>query len=520
MKTPSDDLFILIKSLTPVEKRYFKVFSTIHSENSDKSPDKKYIILFNAIDRLKIYDEKKLKANLKDNTLKKHLKVFKSYVSEAILKSLGKYHSTDSIEIILAQKLQQTEILIGKGLHTMALKIVKRFLKMAIEHEKTIYVMLFMMREWELVVLSEEVNKLKVGAEQGLSEIFNCLNTYKDELEYKQLMHRVWPLLKMKNENDNELKSKFKRVVAHPLIQNFRTENFSYESIKSYYLIITAATRISGDLENSYLFRKKYVEFIESDKLKMPNRVLDYLRSVHNLLIIIDKLKKFDEFEACLKKVNKFMDELNSKYKTNQVLIQYLSHNILSVKHYIRMHNYERALAIAGDTERSMKNITLPDTSTQILFHYYAVLINFYLSDFRLALKHLNKLLSYDNSWIKQDLIHSVRIIFLIVYYELGREDLLISQSKSIRRYLHKKRGYINKHEEVWLELFEKKIHKAKTNTHLVSLFSETKVKMQKVLKDKEEAKSAVYFDYISWLDSKIGNKPFVEIAKRKELER
>ena len=71
---------------------------------------------------------------------------------------------------------------------------------MAIEHEKTIYVMLFMMREWELVVLSEEVNKLKVGAEQGLSEVFNCLNTYKDELEYKQLMHRVWPLLKMKNE--------------------------------------------------------------------------------------------------------------------------------------------------------------------------------------------------------------------------------------------------------------------------------------------------------------------------------
>ncbi len=44
----TDDLFQLIKSLDQSEKRYFKVFATMHIKGSDNN---KYVGLFDAIDK-------------------------------------------------------------------------------------------------------------------------------------------------------------------------------------------------------------------------------------------------------------------------------------------------------------------------------------------------------------------------------------------------------------------------------------------------------------------------------------
>src|SRR5690606_18709603 len=46
-----DPLFELVRSLTKSEKRYFKLFAQMQGK------DKKYLLLFDAIDRLEEYDE-------------------------------------------------------------------------------------------------------------------------------------------------------------------------------------------------------------------------------------------------------------------------------------------------------------------------------------------------------------------------------------------------------------------------------------------------------------------------------
>ena len=52
---PSNELFDLIQSLTKSEKRFFKLHSSL------QSGDKNYLRLFDAIDRMKEYDETSLK---------------------------------------------------------------------------------------------------------------------------------------------------------------------------------------------------------------------------------------------------------------------------------------------------------------------------------------------------------------------------------------------------------------------------------------------------------------------------
>ena len=59
----TDDLFQLIKSLDQSEKRYFKIFSTMHIKDSEEN---KYIMLFDAIDKQSEYDEDEIRKKFKN----------------------------------------------------------------------------------------------------------------------------------------------------------------------------------------------------------------------------------------------------------------------------------------------------------------------------------------------------------------------------------------------------------------------------------------------------------------------
>ena len=71
MKTPSDDLFTLIKSLDAREKGFFKVYSAKKGANNTSLS---YLKLFDNIDKLKTYDEPYLISKLKKTGFTDHAK--------------------------------------------------------------------------------------------------------------------------------------------------------------------------------------------------------------------------------------------------------------------------------------------------------------------------------------------------------------------------------------------------------------------------------------------------------------
>ena len=79
----TDDLFQLIKSLKQTEKRYFKIFASIHVKGEQNN----YVKLFDAIDRQQEYDEKALLENLHGETFVKQFAVTKNYLYKLKLKT-------------------------------------------------------------------------------------------------------------------------------------------------------------------------------------------------------------------------------------------------------------------------------------------------------------------------------------------------------------------------------------------------------------------------------------------------
>src|SRR5215207_9441723 len=98
------NLFLLIKSLSKSEKRYFKLFV------ANGKSDANYLQLFEAMDRQEQFDEEAIRKKFKGKAFASQLHVAKIYLSELILKSLRNYHANDSVNGQILDLIRDTEI--------------------------------------------------------------------------------------------------------------------------------------------------------------------------------------------------------------------------------------------------------------------------------------------------------------------------------------------------------------------------------------------------------------------------
>src|SRR5688572_33072384 len=110
MKRPQD-LFDLIKSLTPAEKGYFKKFVA-------KGDGKKYLKLFDAINAQKEYDEEKLKKKFKKEL--SNLSAAKHYLFEMVLDATRAFQLNNSYSSQILRLTDQADLLYKRGLHEAA----------------------------------------------------------------------------------------------------------------------------------------------------------------------------------------------------------------------------------------------------------------------------------------------------------------------------------------------------------------------------------------------------------------
>lgn len=131
----TDDLFELIKALTPTEKRYFKIHAKTHVGDKYKN---NYEKLFDAINYWPDdmpYDEKVFKRKHKGKTFIKNLSVEKNYLYELLLETMRRYQAENKQEIRLHQLTADLNLLYNKGLLDQARKLIDKAYAMAEENE-------------------------------------------------------------------------------------------------------------------------------------------------------------------------------------------------------------------------------------------------------------------------------------------------------------------------------------------------------------------------------------------------
>ena len=256
-KQHSDNLFLLIQSLSKSEKRSFKLFA----DRIGGDEEKKIILIFNRIEKQKIYDEGKILA--KEKSLNRiQMPNLKAHLYSQIMKCLAT-SSMKSHEMKVTSLLDYSRILYNKCLYNECLRMLEKAKRAAIANDT--HVLLLEILDLEKLALMQTVhegNEARVEAiindTEKTSKSIQNINTFSNlSLKLNSLYQRIGFI---RNSKDYE---KAKRFFESSLPKydekkiSFHEKLYLYYSFTGYYFFIQ-------DFRNGYVFAKKWVTLFDS----------------------------------------------------------------------------------------------------------------------------------------------------------------------------------------------------------------------------------------------------------------
>ena len=501
---PSDSLFLLIQSLGRSEKIHFKKYTSKHVIDGMNN----YTRLFDVIEKQKQYNEKAVKKIFKGTTSIKHLPSEKNYLYHLILKSLYVYNSGKSIDAILNELLEEAEILFEKNLFTQCHKLLLKAKKIAYQYEK--FSSLITIIKCQI----KYPDKMPTGhIDVLIKEQNKALKNLENEVQYSQMSTKMLNMhIKMAHTKNTYELNRLKKLIIHPLLANEK-KAISFKAKCTFLNTHAIYTRTIGNNAQSYLFRKKLVALIESSPEKVRTNRTTYLNSLSNLMRILIVTKKYSEFLEVAKKTRNIF----SVSESETISVFAVTYG-LELAMYRDTGQFEKGIELIRQIEPLLEKYKRKLRKNDVLvFHRDISWIFFGANQFRKALWWTNKTLNDNDDAIELEtnkyFIISTRIFSMIIHFELGNHDFLEHLVKATYHFLAKLKGH---KVEMAILYFMEKFPNINTQQALTKEFIMLKEECISLLKDPLQQPAFLYFDYVSWIESKIENKSFAEIVRKK----
>lgn len=504
---PSTELYDLIKSLGKSEKRFFKLSSSL------QAGDKNYLKIFDAIDKQSQYNEEAIKSEFAGHTFVKHFPSEKNHLYKLILKSLRAYHSDNSISSILKQELKNVEILYKKALYKECNKFLARAKKLAEEHEK--FYFMFECITWEKQLLEEayEAGKFDKDLDQLVEEEEQVIAKLRNLAEYQVLYSKVNDVFRRNGFARNEEQKKTVAEVAeYHLIKGKNTALSSRAASICYY--VQGLCHVTNR-EYNLAFQKftKVQKILDNNpkiKKDLSNR---YVRTMSHLLFSYLDNK---DYKNALKEIEA-MRTLPKQpgFDSEDVKVQiFTSTYTAELLIWDAQGKFDKAIELVEPIEKGLESFAKKVNKEQeIVFYYNIAYVYFGAGEYREALKWINLLLNDNEQRLRQDIYGFARIFNLIIHFELGNMDLLEYLVKSTSRYLNKRKTDYKA--EVVIVKYLKKLPKLGNDKELNDHFVAMRDELTILFKDHKERVVLEYFDFISWLNSKLnGGSYAMEVRK------
>ena len=509
-KEQKDNLFVLIKSLSKSEKRLFKLYVGRLGVNEDS----KFLMLFNILDKLSAYDEA---AILKKGIVKKQqLSNLKAHLYKQILISLRLNPSHQDIRIQIREQLDFATILYHKGLYKQSLKILDKAKNLAISNE-------------EKNVAYEIVELEKVIESQYITR---SLNNRADELSIQARDLSRQNVLASKLSNLSlQLYGQFLKTgyVKNKAETKKITDYFNARLPK--YNINELGTReklwlykahlwysfLTQDFLSCYKYALKWVDLFYENKDMIVLNPVFFLRGNHYLLESLFYLRQYKKFRFSLSRLEAITKEKWFPLDDNIDGLAFLYiHNNKFNLHFIE-GSFVEGLPLVDEVLERLENYKNRIDEHHIMVFYYKIASMYFgAGDNKKCIYFLEKIISNKSLQMREDLLCFSRILNLVAHYEAGLDYNLEVLIKSTYKFLIKME-----------DLYEVQKEFIKFLRGLGDIYpNEVKgefIKLHKKLKEFEddpyESRAFLYLDIISWLESKIQNKPIGLIIRNKFKE-
>lgn len=505
-KQSNDRLLLLIKSLTKSEKRSFRLFI------NKRQTDSHSVNLFNHLDKVKQYDESQILTQI-PQIKKSQLSNIKAHLFKQILSCLRQLERSRASEIEIREQIDFAKILYDKGMYKPCLEILDKAKKQAVDinYESLVLSILYFEKRIESQhvtgSMSNKADQLTWQSDETLSQIqvTNQLSNLSLLLYGRYLKNGY-----VKNEDDYmHLKYFFESNLPalDPMELKFYQKLYLFQSYVWYY-------NMAQDFPQYYRYAQKWVNLYENDTKLILNSTSNYLKGVHNMLNALFMAQHRDRFNEAFKDYANFNIDKQPAVTQNELSIYYLFY-------YIHFLNQIIINSAYGDNREKLSKLEILltndefnwDINRKLIFRYKMACIYFGDNNLDDCISCLNEILNKSYPKLRVDLQCFARILNLIAHYELGNNELVTNQLKSLYRFLYKMKD-LGKVQQAII-LFLKRTPRM-FESDMKTEFQNLKEKLLKIRNEKYEKRPFLYLEIIAWLDAKISDCTIADILKLK----
>lgn len=506
----TDALFQLIQSLERSEKRNFKLYMTRNSGSGDL----KVIQLFDALDKMKLYDEEQLLVKT-PSIQKQQLSNLKAHLYREILVSLRLLNQEENIDLILHEQLDFARLLYNKGLYLQSLKILDRIKDLARSNNQVTY-------QLQALFLEKKIESLHITRSmQDRAEKLSCeVNEVNQRLELISVLSNLslqlysWYIKNghARNEEDTAAVDAF---LNDPAILRAKDVKEFYERLYLYQCYCWHAF-ITQNFLGYYRYCQKWVDLFEARPRMIEIETAHYIKGLHNLMGAHFDLRNYQKFNDTLQQFEQFMQTPVIQQNRNNLIQTFIYLNISKLNKHFMEGTFSEGLELVPYIEEKLDAFELYlDRHRVLVFYYKIASLYFGSGDADKSIDYLNKIINWKVD-LRTDLQCYARLLHLIAHYELGNFELLEYLLKSVYRFMYKMQNLSTVEEEIFG--FLRKSFRLSPK-QLKPQFETLLATLKPLEKSRLESRAFMYLDIISWLESKINHVPVQTIIRQKYLE-
>lgn len=431
-----DPLFRLIKTLTKPEKRHFRLYAN----RTMGDQQRKFMVLFDLLDKQDTYDEQQLLQKLPGKTTKGRLANLKRHLLKQLLTSLRLTYINKQIDIEIREQLDFARILYSKGLYMESLRLLERIKGIAIDHHQDILHLEIIefqkLIESRHITRSRQVEKkmerlleestLRSRITQTASEMINLniqihgyyiVHGFAITPEEVQALNKAWRNMQPEHFNNRFADTFFEKTNRFQSYLWYR------------YIQLDFKGALSHAMEWVMLFQVH-----KSMQHKDPDL---YMRSLYYLLVFLFLTDDAPTYKRYLKELEKYVAANYPQLNPNSQHVSFVYRGLSHFNYYFLRGDYRAALKFAKELSTDLqKHRPLMDEHRVLLFYYKSAAAAFGSKAYEEALVYLHPILHQRDKPLRKDLEINARLLELLCLFETEEFDRmsyrLISFGRSV----------------------------------------------------------------------------------------
>ena len=502
----TEDVFNLVKSLSKAEKRTFRIYANRVQDDGDLM----YLKLFDVFEKLKTFDEKQIKTQIKNLDQSQYANL-KRHLYQQILISLRLVHKERKANIKIREQIDFAYILYGKGLYMQALKILAKAKVLARKHQNDISLLTIF--EFEKTIHSRHITRSKskpiLQLVNETAELSKSLSQRISLSNLRLTLHKFYVekghVHNQKEYEEIEKYFKDKLPISINANHGHMEKVYLNQSYVWYFYIL-------NDFKKCKNYAKKWVNiFKESNELQ--NRDVNlFMRGYHYLLTCLFNLKDIKQFNKYLIEFEIFRKTNYQKFNKNSQIISFLYvHSGRLNKHFLEGSFDEGCIVLQSTLQRIKKYEKNLDRHKVMVLYYKVSWMYLGNQQPEKAIKYLMHIIDRSSLSLREDIQGYARLMFLMAHYDLENYNLLMPLVKKYARYF-KKMKVQNQLQNIVLMLFKDLSSSAILDRKQIFIKYHEQLKI--LSKNKFEKRAFNYLEMIPYTQSKISGKTFSEVIK------